>query len=80
MNVNRKHVWTKPELKLLLEYTTIYGYGNWVTITKEFNKTAFNEHFGKTNDFMKLTPEGIKYLLIFYIQYLFFIQILKIEH
>lgn len=62
MTINQKHVWTKPELELLLECTAIYGYGNWITISKAFNKTVFNEHFGRTNDFVKITPEGIMYL------------------
>jgi len=44
---------------LLLEYTAIYGYGNWEKISEEFNKTNFYEHFGKVNYFIIRTPEGI---------------------
>ncbi|KAL4136129.1 hypothetical protein QTP88_007694 [Uroleucon formosanum] len=63
--VNEKNIWNKSDLELLLDYTAIYGYGNWEKISEEFNKTNFYEHFGKVNYFIIRTPEEIKkeYLL-----------------
>lgn len=65
---NEKNTWNKSDLELLLDYTAIYGYGNWEKISEEFNKTNFYEHFGKVNCFILRTPEEIKkeYLLRFF--------------
>ncbi|XP_060844215.1 uncharacterized protein LOC132924125 isoform X1 [Rhopalosiphum padi] len=65
---NEKNTWNKSDLELLLDYTAIYGYGNWEKIAEEFNKTNFYEHIGKVNYFIIRTPEEIKkeYLLRYF--------------
>ncbi|XP_050438344.1 uncharacterized protein LOC126844297 [Adelges cooleyi] len=55
-----KYSWTKAQLTMLLDYTAIYGYGNWEKIATEFNNNVNYEHYGKPKEFVKKTPEEIK--------------------
>ncbi|XP_050528654.1 uncharacterized protein LOC126898540 [Daktulosphaira vitifoliae] len=58
--MQEKYTWTKTQLIMLLDYTAIYGYGNWEKIAVEFNKNINYEHYGKVKNFIKRTPEEIK--------------------
>uniref|UniRef100_A0A2S2Q518 Transcriptional adapter 2B n=1 Tax=Sipha flava TaxID=143950 RepID=A0A2S2Q518_9HEMI len=66
LNRSQKNIWNKSDLKLLFDCMTIYGYGNWQTITIEFNKIMADKYFG--NQCVIRTPEEIKHecLLRFY--------------
>lgn len=46
---------------------TVYGYGNWAKITKEFNKTMNDNYFGKINQCVIRTSEGIRIICTWFI-------------
>lgn len=69
IEVITKKNWTKFELELLLDYTAIYGYGNWIKISEELNTTMWLENNKKIEISTLKTPKGIlfMYILLLYI-------------
>lgn len=70
-------------MELLLEYTYIYGYGNWDKISTEFNEAISNGNVGEKKYFIKKTAGGKIFLIfnsceLFYLN-LFFVMIMKIN-
>lgn len=70
LDQRRNDIWTKSDLESLFDCMTIYGYGNWEKIAKEFNQINFDKYVETINPCVIRTPEGITLictqLILFY--------------